>query len=512
MIENTLVLSNKMEARVAKRDNIATDVRLIYRDLAASKRAQIERRLINYMLQPPEYLAKVRRILEVATQLQRRRNENRTFCDQVWHRLVQTLFDRDELIVFLAFMSYYQCRNPVTRQSRHERDLNALERDACNRVQFEFFRYAGETTDRSLRLAISLVQNMGTAIREDYAGVQNFLPGHPGAAAFHVIRASASLPRHDSAPISWWISNVINAMEHNKAAEDVWLSLYSILTNAGISIPQVEHVHPVTLEMIEQYQKMQDPTVPPVLRFGPSEAARFEAWTNRYTSKSTSFLQAGLRVLQFWRDKTIALAELRAKYIHQITYQPRRGLRPGGYDHVEIHVSPLHNAGVRSVLFYPEGDVFPNSHIRLLVAKFTQNLVSIDGTIQGFRLNLPPTSLENASHPDQEELRALLEHILVDVMYRIIAEDWSRDSRTSRKNGAGLPSDVQTLVRPHLRRLCFNHSASQDARRRASNEFGYNLPDGVTFVRGHYRNGLIEHEIPTDPIVVYTDRDLMEVE
>jgi hypothetical protein len=198
-----------------------------------------------------------------------------------------------------------------------------------------------------------------------------------------------------------------------------------------------------------------------------------------------------------------------------IQSQPRRGLRPGGADHIDIEVTPLFNSGIRGIIFHPEERQFPNVRIELLRRMETPHLVSFSFPMVDFQvLRLAEFLGEEkpgSGRPNAEQLKFLLEIVIVNLLYTIVVE-----GKEPRQRKAVETDQTQTSgprpIRPHYRRLLPHQHASKAALERAQQTYGkptgWKLPDGVTFVRARYHEGVLEYNYPTGPIGVYTDRDL----
>lgn len=203
------------------------------------------------------------------------------------------------------------------------------------------------------------------------------------------------------------------------------------------------------------------------------------------------------------------MAEKRAA----ILSRPRYGIRPDGADHIDILVSPLRNAGIRSVAFHPEWCDFPDTKLDLLARVETPHLLVRPGTLNGLQLQLQQAVLFNSTHSDTAVLHSLLEFILIDMLYKIIVE--GKELRKPAKKKGGEKSEVPKTVaiRPHYHPLQPGHQASPTALEAAKKALKLkSLPPGVTFVRAHYRGNPdgLEYNLPNEPIGIYSDQDLFE--
>ncbi len=194
--------------------------------------------------------------------------------------------------------------------------------------------------------------------------------------------------------------------------------------------------------------------------------------------------------------------------------RPRRGLRPGGYDHIEVHSVPLRNAGIRAVVFHPEGCDFPNVRVHILVRKETPTLFTFRTELKDFELGLHDEVVRSKIHFDhRDELAELLEFTVVDMLYRIVAAEKELREKKSKWSSTGSegnsPSPRTIPVRPFLRRLVEGRHATGYAQANATQVMGWRtLPPGFTFVLPTIRGGNLVYDLPTQPTAVYTDDDL----
>ncbi len=496
------------------------DVVRIYQDPAEIKRRQLERRIVEYMLAPTDLVCAAKRMMEVGEKLQAKREENRAACDGVWKRLAEEIFQQKRINVFLMFVSYYVFWNLETEKPL---GLTTLQEETHARIRFEIERYVGANIDTSMTYALELLEHY---VRLTYGSTDppQAGRGNLGFAAYQIIMMSFASPPTPHFPARKWLSNILAAQQTNAAAGNVWFYLMAMITAGNrnkleVVIYEVTKMDRVDSAVMERAQErimaaLQQPIGAATLRMvAVSRAERriFDDWVQRNDANNQPVLSKTAEVMEWYRLHADALLlDERAK-CDDIKHRPRRVLLPDGQDHLEVRATPLYQAGLRSVIFYPQD--FPNVDLELVIQLPSPHLVRVKATLNDFRLEMPRGVLAELGLYKEEELRALLQYVIIDVLYKIIAEPAGEKRPRKKQCGDRKTNDSERQrripVRPHIRRLPDGWKAGKESLELGVQRLG-GLPDGFTFVGLYYRGGEIVHDLPSLPTVVYCDEDLYE--
>jgi hypothetical protein len=502
-----------------------SDVRRIYSDLQADKRAKLEHRLATYMLEPTDLTMVVRRIMEVGERLQaRRKKENYQACDSVWACLSTMLFDNNRLDIILACLSYFYFGSEEKSASTPT-DLYV---EAQTRILLELVRSTGLNIERSMKFALVLLEHYALCVEQSYVEPQKIVGrGNTGIAAYIIIMTSAASPFHEHFPTRDWFSNILVAQQTSEAEKEVWISLVTVITNGGRKLPVIKTYIPelldnrpdIVAEIEESIQAITyDPAVleHPAIAVVRDEKRIFNKWLAENDKVNSAKIEQKLHIIEWYRRNKDRLLEDQAVKMEAISKHPRRGLRPKGLDHIEVHVAPLQQAGIRSVIFYPKGK-FPHVHLELVVKLLTTHLCRVPAELEDFKLQINPNILGKDIFCEEADLRGLLEYVIIHVLYQIIAQP--TPARTKRKltsGGRAANSEDEkrsSLIRAHLRTLRDGFEPSETATEESKSQFGWDeLPPGFTFVRCHFRGGALEFDLSTPPpVAIYNDEVLLSV-
>ncbi len=248
------------------------------------------------------------------------------------------------------------------------------------------------------------------------------------------------------------------------------------------------------------------------VKLRPEQEERIRGWLDVREEQVNHDKVVGEAAIEWFRHNQDQIQQACVQKKDEIRRKPKRGVRRGGDTHVEISVKPLHNVGVRSIAFHPEGYEFPNYGVDIVSRRReTPHLVVIHAEFRQFEFISPVDWLLGSPiHVgEQEVLSRLLEVVVVDILHRIMVLD--RPLRPHPKNSRNRSSAGAQVV-SHLRSLPKGSRASEEARRGYEEEFGHvNLPEGYTFVQGYYKEGALSYEgAYTEPTLVYGLDDLKD--
>lgn len=330
-----------------------------------------------------------------------------------------------------------------------------------------------------------------------------------------------------------WVDQLINALDDNTLAEEVLESVIGVLNSTHPTMPshyQCEF-HPVKRgkELEFAILKARE-ALTRVSSRGGEIAAFFEPIRCYVTAEQSPIIERWQARLQRRREAEISRGNQALEWLERqrpwlegelerkralIQSQPRRGLRPNGADHIDIEVAPLFNAGIRGLVFYPDGRKFPNVRIELLQRRETPHLVSFSFEMMDFQVqrlrDFIGDEKTGSGRPTVAQFKFLIEVVIVDLLYTIVVEGKEPRQRKVAENDQEQNTGPRP-IRPHYRRLLPHQHASERAKDRARQTYSksadWQLPEGVTFVKARYRDGQLEYNYPTGPIGVYADRDL----
>ena len=187
----------------------------------------------------------------------------------------------------------------------------------------------------------------------------------------------------------------------------------------------------------------------------------------------------------------------------------RYGVRPMGFDSFLVNVSTLRCIGITSFSFYPEGEQFPNLKIAVTVRKTCYGLCQFWMYLRDFELTTVEDVFLNWHDTNVATVRSMLEYIVIDALHRIVVAKPEKNLdddivERSEELRDVTPTSMRVKVRPFIRRLPLGFEASDEARKLAFLQLGWNLMAGMTFVRSHDRWAGLPAGKPA-PLFKYTD-------
>lgn len=348
-----------------------------------------------------------------------------------------------------------------------------------------------------------------------------------GARAMNLILDAAMNNADNESPnIRAWFTRIVESASRTQIGSEILQSLLNILTTTnrksaleaienGLLQAQGHAMREALGEEIDQFPEYQMGTTmyaSPTIRLDPETDAYFTKWAHVERAHQQQERDKGEAVLRWFTDEERALERLMDQRCNEIMERPRRGLRPSGYDHVEIRVSALRNVGIRAIIFRPEGHIFPDASVEIVARRDTPTLRVYKTELRGFQLDLNEEALVWREHADRShELLRLLDFVVIDMLYRIIASPQElREKRNWQSTGDAsrvhVPRNIP--VPPLLRRLPEGFKSTERAQQLAQQEMGWTLRPGMTFVSAYVRNGQLAYDLPTQPTAIYTDEDL----
>lgn len=324
-----------------------------------------------------------------------------------------------------------------------------------------------------------------------------------------------------------WLERIVQASSHSELASEVLASLLNILTSLH-NTPALETINankkgPNTslFEMIGRLVKLkrntafsEDPNIfdSPALCLSSEATRTYATWSDRKRAEQSAARRAGEQNLDWFKREQVTVDRLFDERCRKIMEQPRRGLRPAGYDHVELRVSALRNVGIRAIIFRPEGHVFPDVGIEIVARRETPTLCIFKTELRAFELGVHEEIVRWKEHFDRrDDLLLMLRFVVIDMLYRIVASPQElREKRNWQSTGDAsrvhVPQHIP--VRPLLRRLPEGFKATERAQQLAQREMGWIIRPGMTFVSAYVRDGQLAYDLPTQPTAIYTDEDL----
>lgn len=408
----------------------------------------------------------------------------------------------------------------------NERELAAL-----RRFVIALYRVVGVDAERSMAFALSMLERFSRS-KVNYLGMACLDPNNhtknpeeqEAGAVVTVLTDSALAPIGRATPSKEWMLRLLEQVNSDRAVADVWESIIELMTVASSSsqrdqfgVFNLDHDVAATAAHREMYLSG-ELTVRTVLMgqnfFAlPSTHHReFLRWGRTKRQKNDA-MRERCESVEAWVRQHIDLLEKRQEdLMRDIVERPRRGLRPLGFDHVDINVSILRSAGVRGVIFRPEEFALPDTGLEILVRKVTPHLYAYKGSLLAFS-DFPAPMIEMGFCQDYPLVRKLLQFVIIDVLHRItVAERPLREkSGTKGDSGTGEANGIRHPVPPHPRRLPEGWKASDEARQAWTETFGTTLREGYTFVRAHWSKGRMSYDLPTTAFATYGDEDLFSI-
>lgn len=395
-----------------------------------------------------------------------------------------------------------------------------------------FFRYTGATLDRSSAFALFLLEESSRSLQEAYR--QSSMGAITDAATTlkivsMIIRTSMTVPFENVTPMKLWFERIIEgAYAKNAVANEILTSLLGVihanrptqdlLITETPSVPVADAQ--MAARMTAEYNRIAEEQGRPLIVLSPAHHRLFDAWTDRLNTETRAPLAEGARIIAWFHERRGIMQEQTRAQQTAIAHAPRRWLRPNGFDHVDINVTPLRNAGIRAIAFHPEWHTFPHTGMQIVLRKTGPNLLLFPAALVHFRLTVSTDTFTN-HHYDPEMLHALLEYITIDILWRIVVgERKLRPKQTSGIKGprTSLGQATGVSVPFHKRMLPAGQRASEEAKQAAA-RVGWTLREDETFVQDYdytlvpmtYEGGRIHHHLPTEPIASYGDADLMDL-
>ncbi len=500
-----------------------------YTDKRARK-ARVE--LAEYVCAPNTTQGVVDRIISVSMALDQvywmvckeKRVITKRVTDEILHAIADCLFEKEILNVALeSYGLFFMDQKVITAEAIDfmKGNYSTKEEGAAAALHMfitEFMFYVGTQLEKSIQFALYLQEEFREMIVEGIgSGGVDLGVRSNGQIAFHLIFTTSVHPPLPNVAVRGWLDQLIGNLS-DPTVEQVFDGIYKILVlmnpDDRLSIYKfgdkrmVEYLK--VMKRASWFKATEENIRCPSLVVSLEQAKVLLERDDKLTEKKSVINAQGNRVLEWFKTQRQQVAEILEKRCAEIS-EPRRGLRPGGMDHVDIKVQALVNAGVRSIVFYPEGCVFPDMSFKVYVRAETPHLIEYSGAIEGFEMKFDEKYLTNSVH-DRSELRKVLWFVIVDIIHRLTVGDEhsltkkSRSRKTSESNG-----EKPISVRPHYMRLQPGHKASDAAKDRAVKS-GLGLPPvGRTFVRATYRaesgQGL-QYVGITEPSAVYCDDDI----
>ncbi len=474
------------------------------------------RKIVDFILAPVrDDIQRVRRLVRVACLVELKGPRLEAAADEIWRELFRRLFEVGEHDLILKAEAWCGIEVPLKGGKTilaHFVDTIDKQRTLMM-VVLKFYTYVGATLERSMQYALMLTEQMGDMVFS-FATRPNVESLHAttiGTVAWMEMRMSAALPPDERHCRSGWFSQLLDHVD-NDEVERVFRGVIACITahhseNLQAEVRPDDYYWPLVGALPDILNK------PPVVRMTQSQAQKYKAWKGRRDARWQAEKERGEAVLRWFLKEQEWFQQERRRMVAEIRSSASRWLRSDGLDHIEVHVSPLWAAGVRTISFHPEGHMIPDTGIHVAIEKDIPHLFGIPGTLRSFEAEISLTTFMNRHGFDQGALCVMLEYIVIHVLHQIaVRKQVASGEIQTRGDGSRRPSRPTTkvtphIVRPHIRILSGGRTASDEARARAEQE-GWSLPPGVTFVRCHSRGGRLGHNFATAPIAVYTDRSL----
>ncbi len=546
--------------------NPENDVKWLLNESRPQKAEKLERRLVEYILAGKNAVEKEERVMEIMTvshslvehlladnntdedEKEERVREIVRFFDSLRQKFVAAFFDRQQLDVLLQ--AYGHAIEHMVREiekgvvaagekwGKEPRHMIPEKLRSQERWWFclDFLQYAGESLDRSMTLALFLLEKFRRPFQQWATNISGNpqeidLKAHGEMANAYTLMWRACAEVHDdqeAEKFTWWFKKLLSHVEDNPNVEEVLSAVVDTLTSASekdeaireaISEagqnPSVQETNPKDRPISFLALLRVGVTPDPQQQFTPgislrSEARKlFERWQENRVEERGQRTIKGERILNWFSRDPEFTERILDERRSDILDNAKRGLRTDGIDHFDVNVAPLRNAGVRSIIFHPEKYSDPDLiEVKVVVKKETPHCLIFFGKLDHLHLELTPSALDLGQHSDIDLLHELLEFIVIDILHRIMVQERELRPTTPKTRGTtNLPKTIP--VRPMVRRLPAGYKPSLDAIFRAQ-EARVAVPSGYTFVRAYWRSGALAYDLPTEPIGVYSDDDLFE--
>lgn len=499
--------------------------RLLLRDELEPKRTKLTTRIVKYIMDG-DHEKRVDRVEETCVAIERiitRIPQADAKGGMIITAISLALITHDGVDVFIDILC-----NRLTTQSDETKDISWNSKDilvrAAHRFVSKFMKAVGDNPERSIQFALGLIEIGQNSMQEIVvARSENaaYKLSKEHQTVINFILNSFCTPPCASIRSKAWTERLIEEAGQSQVASDVLESILRLVVGAKFDLRfdsyekeiDLEKAQRISGEHVDYWSK------------GPSKhlltcamnfrhIQRLSAWTEKITKKSTIDQQKGNELLAWFEEHQQEIDRITRERLDAITNHPRHGLRPFGFDRVNIKLSVLWNAGFRHIVFHPENHIFPETGVKLGIVQYKPHITSYHGTLtEPQKLIVDDMIFDCESHPP-EAIRKILSFVLIDILYRIIAAPSHKrlfnDHDPTYESRVGPALEVS--VRPFIRRLPLGQEASQTARAFGEDFFKMQLPAGVTFVRAHYRGGEVSFDnMPTGPLMTYTDEHLRQL-
>ena len=493
--------------------------RLLLRGEIEPKRTKLISRVVKYAIEG-DHEKRVDRVEEVCLVIERivtRDERAKTIAAEIIRAISLELMEHDGVDVFIDIVGNRLESTGISRTDPLSNAKSLLTR-AANRFCSRFSHTIGESSELSIRFALALIEIAQDAMQEMVTARQQkkaFEMPPQRQTVTNFVLNSFLTPPCEAIHSKAWVERLIEAVGHNSIASEV---LHSIFTMVTFPIRLAIETFKTTLSVEEALQISDDNMkiysnenrqYLLICALKPKHANLLYKWTDANAQKSLLQKQKGEELIAWFEANRDEIDRVTRERHQAISEHPRHGLRPFGFDRINIRTSVLWNAGYRHIVFHPENHMFPDTDIDFGIVQVRPHITSYRGTHTNLRmLTVDKSIFECEVHP-VNAVHKILEFILIDILYRIIAAPSSKrifgtDKNPDEDNKSGPTLEVS--VRPFIRRLPMGQDASQSARTFGEEYFKMQLPTGVTFIRAHYRGGEISFDnMPVGPIMTYTD-------
>lgn len=386
------------------------------------------------------------------------------------------------------------------------------------------YEVAGETLDDSIRFALFCIEQLGDVLQESkYSGLVDF--HDPKAASVLKMMSSCArrVPNAVGSASRLWIDRLIDAVGTGMVVDQImetfikflqWISPSGKIAMAVVKTGRENELALRDLVDRTSGRQNQDSR----LYVTPAQFDKVNRWGAQIKLREEQLTSEAETLFdRFERQYEGVICPELDRMRTAIIEHTRQGLRPGGADHFDILLSALYRYGVRSVIFYPDGQDFPDLRIDVVVHKAVPSLFLYECAFRNLKLELQPGIFVEGRCPGIERMRRLLEFVIIDILHRIMVEGQElKPHRSQHASSAGSIIDLtpRTIaVRPHFHPLRPGHQATAQALINLRKAIGWRtLPPRATFVSAHYRGkaeGFV-YDLPSEAIGAYRDRDLLD--
>lgn len=494
-----------------KNSEVLTLIKKIH-GLQSRKFEQAQNMLVNFVLEETSMKQVISRVDLVADALWEVRSQGKEKCEKVFKSLVDAFFSRGKHALLLEYYKHIQVEDLIKSKKLENYT------EGRNLFLLNFFEILGNSTEYTIVFCLYLFELFHDLFEKNNDG--RIPPSDElldsGALPAHVfLLNSVTFPKRKELPISLWFHNIVENAQTNKAAFELFRNIVSALTDGGNMSIQVLNMEDTSLdECLDLHQELIGSSVKPTLVASSfNEATLISHLLEKLTRQGSARMLEAEKLLAWFNKNREFIENDKVRKSLEILEKPARGLRSDGADHIKISVSTLYAAGVHAVVFCPNGCKFPDLKLKVMASKWTPHLVAFDGALEDFRLNLADIAVCNSKFNDNKLLKSMLEYLIIDAIHRIVVvqKQQVNGSQKRRDKSDVCERNRATEVRPHFRTLPDGWKPSEEARERAQIQHGWTLPAGKTFVKAHYRNGNIEFDMETEPIMIYDDDFLMSL-